>query len=214
VKERLPGLQRGLPLTFNPRNLSFPSADSFKEPKSLVRAGLALLLLANLVAALFAFHVVGSSPEALEQRLAVARTQLQASQMRLNRSRVLMANIGRGKTEGETFLATYLTSRRHTYSTIISDITEMAKTAGMKMQETTIAPLDPIEGSDDLDMMTISVNFEGSPAQLVKLVNLIDRSPRFLIIESMQVAPQPKGDVLNTNLKLHVFIKEDAGGAL
>jgi len=30
----------------------------------------------------------------------------------------------------------------------------------------------------------------------------------------MQVAPQPKGDVLNTNLKLHVFIKDDSGGVL
>ena len=80
----------------------------------------------------------------------------------------------------------------------------------MKTQEGTIAPLDPIEGSDDLSMMTISINFEGSFAQFVKFVNLLDRSPRFLIIESMQVAPQPKGDVLNTNLKLHVFIKDDS----
>jgi type IV pilus assembly protein PilO len=178
-----------------------------------VRAGLGLLLIANLVAAMFAFHLFGASPEALNQQLASARVQLQASQMRLNRSRVLTANIDKGRTESETFLATYLTSRRHTYSTIIGDITDMAKTAGMKMQETTIAALDPIEGSDDLDMMTISVNFEGSPAQLVKLVNLIDRSPRFLIIESMQAAPQPKGDV-NVNLKLNVFVREDTGGPL
>jgi type IV pilus assembly protein PilO len=63
-------------------------------------------------------------------------------------------------------------------------------------------------------MMTISINFEGSSAQLVKLVNLIDRSPRFLIIESMQAAPQPKGDVLSVNLKINVFVKEDAGAPL
>jgi type IV pilus assembly protein PilO len=200
-------------MTINLRSLAFTSFDSLKEPKSLVRGGLGILLLANLAAAMFAFHIVGSSPEALVQQLATARAQLQAGQMRLNRSRLLTANIGRGKTESDTFLATYLTSRRHTYSTIISDITEMARTAGMKMQETTIAPLDPIEGSDDLDMMTISVNFEGSSAQLVKLVNLIDRSPRFLIIESMQAAPQPKGDV-DVNLKLNVFVKDDSGAPL
>ncbi len=68
----------------------------------------------------------------------------------------------------------------------------------------------PIEGSDDLSIMTVSVNFEGSFAQFVKFVNLLDRSPRFLIIRrAMQVSPQPKGDVLNANLKLHVFIKDD-----
>jgi type IV pilus assembly protein PilO len=190
------------------------SPAAWKEPRVLVRILLGLLLAANLVAAGYAFNVFGSSPEALNQALVSAEARLQADQARLTRSRMLTANIGRGKTESDTFLTSYFTSRRNTYSTIISEITETAKTAGMKTQEGTIAPLDPIEGSDDLSMMTISINFEGSFAQFVKFVNLLDRSPRFLIIESMQVAPQPKGDVLNTNLKLHVFVKEDPGGAL
>jgi Tfp pilus assembly protein PilO len=191
-----------------------PVGAAWKEPKVLVRIALGLLLAANLVAAGYALNVFGSSPEVLNQALVTAEARLQADQARLMRSRVLTSNIGRGKSESDTFLATYFTNRRNTYSTIISEITETAKSAGMKTQEGTIAPLDPIEGSDDLSMMTISINFEGSFAQFVKFVNLLDRSPRFLIIESMQVAPQPKGDVLNTNLKLHIFIKDDTGGAL
>jgi type IV pilus assembly protein PilO len=187
---------------------------AWKEPKVLVRIALGLLLAANLVAAGYALNIFGSSPEVLNEALVSAEARLQADQARLTRSRVLTSNIGRGKSESDTFLANYFTNRRNTYSTIISEITETAKSAGMKTQEWTIAPLDPIEGSDDLSMMTISINFEGSFAQFVKFVNLLDRSPRFLIIESMQVAPQPKGDVLNTNLKLHVFIKDDTGGAL
>jgi Tfp pilus assembly protein PilO len=191
-----------------------PSFDSLKEPKGIVGIGLGLLVLANLVAALFAFHVVGSSPEGLRQQLATARRQLQSSQTRLNSSRVLTAKIGRGKAESESFIATYLTGRRHTYSTIINDINDMAKTAGMKAEEVSIAPLDPIEGSSDLDMMTLSANFEGSPSQLVKLVNLIDRSPRFLTIENMQASPQPKGNLVSVSLKIDVFVKEDAGAQL
>ena len=46
-------------------------------------------------------------------------------------------------------------------------------------------------------------------AQLVKFVNALDRSPRFLIIESMQATPQPKGDILSVTLKLNAFIKDD-----
>jgi hypothetical protein len=208
-----------------PRNFSFkgmlpgaiaawPGATAaWKEPKVLVRIALGILLAANLVAASIAFHLFGASPEVLNQQLVAANARLQVDQAKLNRSRLLTSNIGRGKSEGETFLASYFTSRRSTYSTIINEITETARTAGMKMQESTIAPLDPIEGSDDLSMMTISVNFEGGFAPFVKLVNLLDRSSRFLILESMQVAPQPKGDVLNTNLKMHAFIKDDSGGA-
>jgi Tfp pilus assembly protein PilO len=203
-----------MPRSFSFRGVSWPTGVGWKEPQILVRIVLGLLLAANLVAAAFALNVFGSSPEVLNQSLVAAEARLQADQARLARSRVLTSSIGKGKSESDTFLANYFTSRRNTYSTIISEITETAKTAGMKTQEGTIAPLDPIEGSDDLSMMTISINFEGSFAQFVKFVNLLDRSPRFLIIESMQVAPQPKGDVLNTNLKLHVFVKEDPGGAL
>ena len=82
------------------------------------------------------------------------------------------------------------------------------------MGNTTLAPLDAIEGSDDLDMMTISVDLEGNYAQLMKFVNLLDRSPRFLIIESMTAAPQAKGDLVSVNLKLNTFVREQTAGAL
>lgn len=191
-----------------------PSAARLKEPQVLVRAGLGLLLVANLVAAGIAFHLFGSSPEALDRELIAAQARLQAQQLKLNRSRLLTANVGKGKSQIDAFLASHLTNRRHTYSTIISEITDIAKTAGMKTQEWTIAPLDPIEGSRDLSMMTVSVNFEGGYPQLVKFVNLLDRSPRFLIIEGMTAAPQPKGDLVTANLKLNAFILEDAAGSL
>jgi Tfp pilus assembly protein PilO len=194
---------------FNLRWLTLPKGDGWKEPRFLVRVVLGLLLLANLVGAGIAFNLFGPSPAALEQQLAAARARLQADQARLTRSRLLSSNIGKGKTDGDTFLASYFTTRRRTYSTIISEITGVAKMAGMKAQEWTIAPLDPIEGSDDLSMMTIAINFEGGYPQLVKFVNALDRSPRFLIIDSMQATPQPKGDILSVTLKLNAFIKDD-----
>jgi Tfp pilus assembly protein PilO len=195
------------------RSFNF-SAASLKEPRVLIRIGLGLLLAANLVAAGFAFHLFSPSPEALTRQLMAANAQFQAEQTRLTRSRLIAANIGRGKNESDVFLAKYFTTRRHTYSTIISEITDIAMKAGMKTGDVQIAPLDPIEGTDDLAIMTISVNIEGGFAQLVKLINMLDRSPRFLIIESMQASPQPKGDVVNANLKLDAFIKDDTGDKL
>ena len=95
-----------------------------------MRLGLGLLLLANLIAAAFAFHLVGPSPQALDQQLAASRAQLQAAQLRLKRSRMLAANIQKGKTEGDRFLAANFTDRRYTYSTIISEITRYGHHAG------------------------------------------------------------------------------------
>ncbi len=188
-------------------------ASSIRDPRILIRVGLGLLLVANLVVAGYAFNLFTPSPEILNRRLIAAQSQLQTDQARLVRSRALAGNIGKGKTESNTFLTTYFTDRRRTYSTIYEEIRETATASGMKTQEGTFQ-LDPIKGTADLSMLTLSINFEGSFAQLVKFVNLIDRSPRFIIIESMQAAPQPKGDVVNTNLRMHVFVKEDANGAL
>jgi hypothetical protein len=186
---------------------------NFKEPKSLVRAGLGLLLSLNLIAAVFAFHLIGDSPADLDAQLNTARTAFRAAQTRLNKSKTLTGNMERSRDQGDKFLASYMTSRRHTFSTIDGEINSLAQTAGMKAGELTYSQLDPIEGSGDLDMLTITANFEGGYAQLVKFVNLLDRSQRFLLIESLQVAPQPKGDILNTTVKLNTFVKEDTGGA-
>ncbi len=187
-------------------------AGSMKEPRALVRGGLGLLLAANLVAAAFAFHLVGVSPEALKQQLTIARTQLQAEQMKLKRSRSLTANMDKGKTESAHFIASYFSSRRYTYSTIESEIREDSKTAGMAMKEATFGTPEPIIGSDDLEMLTVSVNFEGGYSQLVKLVNLLDRSPRFILIESLQIAAPPKGEIYSVTFKLNAFIRDVPGG--
>jgi Tfp pilus assembly protein PilO len=183
-----------------------------RDPRVLVRLALGILLAANLVAAAFAFHLIGPSPEALNQQLAASRAQLPAAQLMLKRSRLLTSNIDKGKAESERFLATYFSNRRYTFSTIISAINDAAKSAGMTRKEATFASLDPIEGTDDLEMLTVSVNFEGGYPQLVKLVNLLDRSPRFLIIESLQVASPPKGDIYNVTFKLNAFVRDVPGG--
>lgn len=200
-----------MPKSFKLPSISVPS---LREPRTLVQLGLGLLLAANLVAAAFAFHLFGSSPEALRQDLSLARTQLQAEQTRLKRSRLLTANIDKGKSESEHFLSTYFTSRRYMSSTIVAEINQAAKTAGMTIKEATFAAADPIQGSDDLSMLTLSVNFEGGYAQLVKLVNLLDRSPKFIIIESLQIAAPPKGEIYSVTFKLNTFVREIPGSLL
>jgi Tfp pilus assembly protein PilO len=196
-----------------PRNfkVALPAAGSFAEPQVLVRLALGVLLLANLVAAGFAFHLFDASPEALEQELATTLSQQQSEQARLIRSRALVANVDRGKSDGEKFLASYMATRQFAYSIIISELTDTAKTAGMDKATSTIT-LNPIPGSEDLDMMSITLSVEGKYSQLVKFINLLDRSQRFLIIESLTVTPRAKSDILTVNVKLDTFVKDDKDG--
>jgi len=191
--------------------MTMPSIN-FREPWFLVRAGLGALLLANLVVAAFAFHLIGDSPADLNAQLTSARASLRGAQQHLNRSQALTHNMERSREQGGKFLADYMTTRRYTFSTIGREINTIGDTAGMKVGDVNDSVLDPIEGSGDLDILTITATFQGNYAQLVKFVNLLDRSPRFLLIESLQVAPQPKGDILNVTVKLNTFVRDDQGG--
>ncbi|MDP9170952.1 MAG: hypothetical protein M3N54_10075, partial [Acidobacteriota bacterium] len=122
----------------NFRNIRL-SGVAWREPKTLVRIALGLLLAVNLAAAAFVLHVFDTSPEALNQQLAIALSQRQTEQAKLTRSRILTSSIQSGQNEGQRFLASYMTSRRHTYSTIIGELTDIAKAAGMQREGATIA---------------------------------------------------------------------------
>ena len=87
----------------------------------------------------------------------------------------------------------------------------MALESGMKPKEASYSPPEPVPGSDTLEQLTISTNYEGSYQSLTKFVNLIDKSPRFLIIDSMQASPQTNG-ALNVTIKLDTFIRDTVGG--
>ena len=136
--------------------------------------------------------------------------QLAQSQARLTNARRLVDKVEMARRDGDDFLAKYFTDRRTTFSTVIAELDRAAQEAGVKPRDRS-AELNAIEGSDTLQMMSISAGYEGSPAALEKFVNLLDKSPRFLIIESMQAAPQQNGQVLTVTVKLDTFVKEAPG---
>jgi len=190
------------------RNSNLASVN-FREPKTQVRAGLGILLVANLIAALFAFHVIGDSPADLDAQLTAAQTSFRGAEQHLNKSKTLSHNMELSRQQGGTFLASYMTPRKHTFSALSTELNRLAQTAGMKVGDLNYSVLNPIEGAEDLESLTITGNFEGNYAQLVKMVNLLDRSPRFLILDTLQVAPQPKGDILSATIKMNAFVKDD-----
>lgn len=175
----------------------------------------AALVLMNLVAAAFAFHLFGSSPAELRQDLLTMQGTVAQERVALNNTRRIAVKIEKARTEGDQFLSAYMTPRRTTYSTIVSEIQKAAQNSNLTLKEgTTIAPLEPVKGSEDLSMMTITASFEGAYPNLLKFINLMDRSPRFLIIESLAATPQANGKGLSAVLKINTFVRDDTGTEL
>jgi len=186
---------------------------SLKDPRVLARLALGVLLAANLAAAIVAFKPFGGSAEDLMRQEQALRAQLQELEMKQVRTRSLADKVQLARKEGDQFLSGYVLDRRSTMSSIEEELNRTAKEAGIKRGQTAMV-LEPIEGSDTLSMLTITAGFEGNYAALVKLVNLLDKSSRFLIIENMVAAPQVGGQNLNVSLKLDAFVRETAGSSI
>lgn len=181
-----------------------------RDPRVVMRAVIGVLLAANLVAAVIAFHPFGGSADELRSRRLQLESQLSQMQARLAASRQLVSKVETARQQGDQFLAKYVTDRRIASSTIFEELDHAAQEAGIKPKDQNIE-LNPIEGSDTLEMMSITVGYEGSPESLQKFVSLLDKSPRFLIIENLTASPQQGGQVLNVSLRLDTFVKETPG---
>jgi Tfp pilus assembly protein PilO len=181
-----------------------------KDPRVAVRAVLGVLLAANLAAAIVAFKPFGGSAEDLMREQQSLGRQLQDLQARVARSKALVDKVQMARAEGDQFLFKFVTDLRTTSLLIEEELNRTAREAGIKRREASLV-IDPIEGSDTLSMLTITAGFEGTYANLTKFVNLLDKSPRFLIIENMVAAPQQGGQSLSVSLRLDAFVKEPPG---
>jgi hypothetical protein len=203
-----------------PRNFDFKAVVAsvrgmdLREPRSFMVVIAGVLLCLNLVAAAFAFHLFGSSPAEVAQQLMSAQEELNGARARLALTRQVSEKVQKARGEGDQFLTLYMTPRRTTYAQVYSELENAAERAGIKWKQGTFSPPDPVKGSDDLSRITLSVTFEASYPNLLKFVNLLDRSQRFLIIDSLAAAPLPDGKTLSTIVKVYTFVRDDSGGAL
>lgn len=178
------------------------------NPLRAIRLGLGILLAANLVAAYFVVRPLGGSAQELSQEALDLRTQIRQQQGVLDRTRSLVDKIETGRGEGDKFMTGYFLPRRPAYSVIMGQLNDLASESKITPRDSSYT-LAPVEGSDTLDMLQISANFQGTYPDLVHFVNLLDKSNGLLIIESLNATPQQNAGQLNVTLKLDAFVRED-----
>jgi type IV pilus assembly protein PilO len=193
--------------------ISLPGKLQLKDPRVVVRVMLGVLVTANLVAALIVFRPWGGSVEDLTRQQIQLREQLSAAQKRLSQSKIIVEKVERARKEGDQFLAKYITERRTTMSLIEEELNRIAKDAGVTSKGDSIN-LDAVEGSDTLWQMTVSAVYEAQYPQLAKLINMLDKSQRFLIISNMVATPKTTGNLLTVTLRLDTFVQAEPGSEL
>jgi type IV pilus assembly protein PilO len=191
---------------------------SIKDPRIVMRALIGLLLAANLAMAVVAFKPFGGSADDLRKDQARLSSQLRQLRANLENSKKHVAKIEIARTEGDDFMAKYIMEKRAAAAITVEELSKAATDAGIRSLPDTFA-YEEIEGSDTLQLMSIVAPFEGDYAGLAKMVNLLEKSNRFWIIDEMSLnAPQQQNQKvvspqqnLNVNLKLLAFVRDDLG---
>jgi Tfp pilus assembly protein PilO len=195
-----------------PKSFNLPATLNLKDPRFAMRVVIGVLLAVNLGAAVIAFKPFGGSAEDLRREQQSLTAQLTRAQQQLATSRQLVEKVQKARAEGDQFLNKYFSDPETTGVMILSELNTAARDAGIKMGAAQFTP-EPIVGSESLDKLSSNVGFEGNYANFTKFVNLIDKSPRFMIIENLQAAaPQQQGgQTLAVSLKIDTFVKNVPG---
>jgi len=193
-----------------PRNFRL-KAGGLGNPRSAIRLVLGLLIAANLVAGYFVLRPLGGSPEELRQQVVEMRTAIRQQQGTVDRTRIMAGKIEIGRGEGDKFMSKYFLPRRSAYSIVMAELNDLASQAKVTAKESANS-IEPVDGSDVLDMMQITANYEATYGDLVRFVNMIDKADRLLVMESLNATPQQGGGKLNVLMKLDTFVIEDGSG--
>jgi len=190
------------------KNAQGPAASGQRTPARTARLVLGVLLGLNLIAAGLVLYPPGGSAEALEQEIVVLQEQIKTGRVRLQKTQVQASSVEKGRSEADEFLKTNFVARREVPSTLLTELIRIANQAKIKDHGNTYG-IEKIDGSDNLSMLTITANFEGSYSNLLDYVKQVDRSKSFLIIESLNAAPQLGSGVLTVALKMEAFVRDD-----
>lgn len=188
-----------------------PRNSNLRAPATFWRIVLGVLLVLNIVAVALVLYPPGGSAAELEEQRISLESQARTRRAQLAQTAQHAAAVEKGRAEGDKFLGDYFLSRRTAYSTLLTELVSAADEAKIKPKEHAYAT-EAIEGSDSLSLMTITANYEGTYANLMRFVHEIDQSPRMLIIESLSAAPQQGNGILTISMKLDAFVREDGSG--
>jgi Tfp pilus assembly protein PilO len=182
---------------------------NLNDPQLIVRIVLGVLLAANLVAVGLVLFPPGGSAEDLEQQVVTLQSQVRPKQAALDRTREHAAAVEKGRSEGDQFLGDYFLNGRTAFSTLLSELQEAAVQSKIKAMDHAYS-MEPVEGSDTMNLMSITAAYTGSYTDLMHFVHELDRSHSLLIIESLSAAPQQNSDILTVSMKLDTFVRENA----
>src|SRR5262245_52580692 len=179
-----------------------------RGPRRTIKITFAALAVFDVVFYLFAIGPLSESDREKRQNVENLQRQVREQSGRVEKLAAIVDKVETARTGGDKLLIDITLPRRSAFSEIVSEMDQASRDSKVELRERGLN-VEPIEGSNTLSMMTVTAGLEGTYDNLVRFVNLLDKSGKFLIIENLAAAPQQNGNNLSITLKLDAFVREE-----
>lgn len=184
-----------------------PSRHKLSTTQMRLRIVAAVLALLNCIALYLYLSPPGGTRQELEQDAVQVRTQIRAAQTQAAKSHGLAAHVQTASEQSAAFSDKYFLPKRAAYVAVFEEIQRMAKASGIQERDAGYTE-EAIEGTPDLTLLTITANYEGTNANLMKFLYEADHSPMLLILDAMQASPQQRNNQINTAIRFQAIVRE------
>lgn len=190
------------------RNFSF-NLNGLRGPGKRLKALAIVLGVLNAAAIYFYIAPPGGSRRELHHKEAQIRSDIDLHRVATQRLKTVSQKVELGGEQTDQFAGQYFLPRRTAFATIVSELLRISSAAGITERERSYSE-DPIEGTDDLTLLTVNSTYQGTYANLMHFVNQVDHSPLLLILDSLSATPQQEGaGLLNVQMRFLAVIHED-----
>ncbi len=178
-----------------------------KIPHRQVLIGLGVLAAFDLLFWAFAVRPTAQREADQRTRVQILERQIEEKSAAVEQLREAARRVGSARGEGDKLTAELTFERRTTFSNLMRELGEDASQAQVEVREVSFNS-DEIAGNADYGMVSINANFRGQYANLVRFLNMLDRSERFLIIERLGAFPREDTGDLQITMRIDTFMRD------
>jgi type IV pilus assembly protein PilO len=162
-------------------------------------AGVALLLIVNLVLGVQLFLAWSTLRSASAEQLLQQQTAYRALQLEMSPLRGLPQKVDLSRTQADEFYAARFPSA---YSTVSATINDLATKNSVRLTNLAYTPTPAVAGLAELRM---DASLSGEYAPMMHFINGLERSKTFFLINGLTLTGQ-QGGLVNLRLRLNTYL--------
>jgi hypothetical protein len=174
-----------------------------KRKRTLIRWVLGAVLLVDLIL-VGAIWRVSTTPRAGQADIALLRRQHDLLAADVARGVRIRETLPAVEQQCDTFLHDQLPPVASGYSSVVDNLGEVARTAGLRTENVSYRQHDP--DNHGIIVVEIGATVNGDYPSVVRFINGLERSNNFYVLDGLQLAESSVGNV-KLNLRLRTYFR-------